>query len=55
MKLEALCDLIVCGVRVDAGSAFEADDDNAARLIKRRRAKAAAKKRKPKDSDPAQE
>ena len=56
MKLVALCGLLVNGILVEAGSTFEADDDNAAKLIRRRRAKPATKKRKPKgEEEPAQE
>jgi len=52
MRLVALTPLLIDGVRVEAGSDFEADDDNALKLISRKRAKAAPRKRKPKDDEP---
>lgn len=52
MRLTALTPLLIDGVRVEAGDDFEADDDNAPKLISRKRAKAVTKKRKSKDDEP---
>ncbi len=38
MTLRAVCRLEVAGRRVEAGATFEADADNAERLIRRRQA-----------------
>lgn len=54
MTLIALRALSVNGIRVEAGDSFDADDDNAAKLIKRNRAKP-AKKPKAKAKDDAED